>query len=224
MTVIQKLQAVFLRISGYLVPLVQQIPTLGIYTGLMSLPLLAFLAIFFTQFPLNIIGLISEYIAMNFMSPSVLIANLITIIGLLLTIFSIIYFHRHKKDGLVTSGPYRFIRHPQYTGFLLMTLGLTAFCYWWLSNTFGIGWLSKEATLALWFVQLAIYTILALLEESYLAKQFGDQYFKYKANVSFLLPIGKVGRLDIPLTISLMSLVMSIVILVQSIGFPFTFA
>lgn len=223
MTMFQKIREILIRISGYLIPLVQQIPTLGIYTGLMTLPLLAVLAILFTQFPLNIVGMIIEFITMSFMSITVLIANLITFIGLSLTIYSVIYLFRHKKDGLVTTGPYRFIRHPQYTGFLLITLGLTVFSYWWLSNTFGIGWLSKEATVTLWFVQLGIYVVLALIEESHLMKAFGEDYRSYKEKASFFVPLGKLNRFDIPLSIGCLSLVMLLLIIAQSIGSPFTF-
>ncbi len=224
MTILQKFKETLLRISGYLIPLVQQIPTLGIYTGLMTLPLLAVLAILFMQFPINIVGMVAELITMSLMSISVLIANLITFVGLFLTVYSVIYLQRHKKEGLVTTGPYRFIRHPQYTGFLLITLGLTVFSYWWLSNTFGIGWLSKEATVAVWFIQLGIYLALALVEESYLLKTVGEHYTAYKKTTSFFIPIGRVNRFDIPISIGILSIVMFLLILVQAIGNPFIFS
>jgi len=224
MSIVQKVRAILLRISGFLVPLIQQIPTLGIYTGLMTLPLLAALALLFTQFPMNILTVLAEFLMMSLMSIHVLIANLITITGIVLAVYSVIYFHRHKKKGLVTTGPYRFMRHPQYTSFLLMTLGLTSYCYWWLSNTFGMGWLSKEATVALWFIQLGIYTTLALLEESHLAKEFGDQYSVYKKQTSFFAPLGRFNHFDIPLGIGILSLAMLCLILVQSIGIVFAFA
>jgi protein-S-isoprenylcysteine O-methyltransferase Ste14 len=190
----------------------------------MTLPFLAVLTILFTQYPVNVIGMISEFLIMSFMSIGVLLANLITVAGIVVIIYSVIFFQLHKKEGLVTTGPYRFIRHPQYTGFLLMTLGLTAFSYWWLSNTFGIGWLSKEATVALWFVQLCIYVALALIEESHLAKTFGEEYLAYKKQTSFIVPLGRFNRYDVPLSIGIMSLAMWALILTQYIGLAFTFA
>ena len=189
----------------------------------MTLPLFAVLVVVFTQFPLNIIGIVLEFIRLSFMSIGVLVASLITLVGLGLTLYSLIHFQRHKKAGLITTGPYRFIRHPQYTGFLLMTLGLTAFCYWWLSNTFGIGWLSKEATVALWFVQLGIYAGLALLEESHLTKKFGALYTQYKTQTSFIIPLGRSNRFDIPISIGILSLAMVCLIFAQSLG-TFTIA
>jgi protein-S-isoprenylcysteine O-methyltransferase Ste14 len=190
----------------------------------MTLPFLAVLTILFTQYPVNIIGMISEFLLMSFMSIGVLLANLITVAGIVVIIYSVIFFQLHKKEGLVTTGPYRFIRHPQYTGFLLMTLGLTAFSYWWLSNTFGMGWLSKEATVALWFVQLSIYVALALIEESHLAKTFGEEYLAYKKQTSFIVPLGRFNRFDVPLSLGIMGLAMWALILTQYIGLPFTFA
>ena len=222
MASLQKIRTVLLRICGYFVPLFQQIPTLGIYTGLMTLPFIAVLSILFTQFPLSIFGMVTEFLMMSFMSVGVLLANVVIVLGILVTVYSVIYFQLHKKEGLVTTGPYRFIRHPQYTGFLLLTLGLTAFSYWWLSNTFGIGWLSKEATIAVWFVQLGIYAGLAIVEESHLMKKFGDQYIKYKTQTSFFIPLGRSNRFDIPVSLGLLSLGMICLIIFQSLG-TFTF-
>lgn len=215
MALFQKIRAAFLRISGYLVPLFQQIPSLGFYTGLMTIPFVVVLGLLVTPFSVNIFGMISEFLIMSFMSISVLLANLITIAGILVIFYSLIYFQLHRKEGLITTGPYRFIRHPQYTGFLLMTLGLTSFSYWWLSNTFGLGWLSKEATVALWFVQFGAYVALALIEESYLKKTYGKDYFEYKDKTSFLIPLGRFNRFDVPLSIGLMSLAMCALILIQ---------
>jgi protein-S-isoprenylcysteine O-methyltransferase Ste14 len=109
---------------------------------------------------------------------------------------------------LVTTGPYRFIRHPQYTGFLLFTLGLTAWSYWLLSVTFGVGWLTAEGTIALWYAELCAYIILALIEDAYLSKQFGDQYAAYKRKVPSFLPLGRASRLDLLLSVAVFSLVL----------------
>jgi protein-S-isoprenylcysteine O-methyltransferase Ste14 len=224
MALLERIRTAVLRISGYLVPLFQQIPNFGLYPGLMTLPFLAFLAILVTPYPVNIIGMISEFFIMSFMSISVLLANLITVAGIIVIIYSLIYFQLHRKEGLVTTGPYRFIRHPQYAGFLLMTLGLTSFSYWWLSNTFGIGWISKEATVALWFVQLGVYVALALIEESYLTKKFGKDYLSYKNQTSFIVPLGRFNRYDVPISVGIMSLAMFALILGQNFGLIFTFS
>lgn len=208
MAKLQKIRSTLLTISAYLIPFVQQIPAMGVYVGLMTLPVFFYLIILFSQYPMNFLLVLSQFFLMSFMSVGGLIANILVISGFILIAYSMIYLHRHKSGKLVTTGPYRFIRHPQYTGFLLLTLGLTSLSYWVLATTFGIGWLSKEATVALWFVQLSAYVVLALIEESYLAKEFGNTYTSYKRNVSFLVPFGGIGWFDIPLSIGTMTLLM----------------
>ncbi|MFX1403116.1 MAG: hypothetical protein ACFE9D_01410, partial [Promethearchaeota archaeon] len=77
---------------------------------------------------------------------------------------------------------------------------------------------------AIWFIQLGIYVALALIEESHLLKTFGEHYTDYKKTTSFFVPIGRVNRFDIPISIGILSLLMFLLILVQSIGSPFIFS
>ena len=218
MGIIRKIKKVFLEISGYLILLIQQIPALGVYVGVMTLPLFIFLVLLFSQLPLNFITEIAGFFLISFLSLGGIIANILVIGGLILAIYSIAYLQRHKNEGLVTTGPYRYIRHPQYTGFLLFTLGLTGLSYWFLSITFGMGWLSREATILLWFGQLVAYIILALLEDHHLAKEFGETFTTYKSQVPSLIPIGRTSRLDIPISIGIFSLLVIGAIMLQMIG------
>lgn len=219
MTFLKKVKMGLLNISGYLVLLLQQIPPLGVYPALMTLPVFLYLLVLASQFPLSIPNAIIEGIQM-----SVLLYPLETIVavaGLILVIYSIVYLHRHRKVGLVTTGPYRLIRHPQYAGFILLTLGLTAISYNLLKNTFGMGWLTPEATLVLWFGQLVIYIALALIEESHLTKTLGATYATYKENTSFLLPLKSLGYFEIPLSITFLVGILFILIV---LGAPPVFA
>lgn len=54
---------------------------------------------------------------------------LFTVVGFLFAVCSVVYLRIHGKDGLVKTGPYRYVRHPQYFGILLMTIGLTGWSY-----------------------------------------------------------------------------------------------
>lgn len=215
----QRIKSALLKTSGYLIPLVQQIPPMGVYVGLMTLPVIVYLILLFSQYPINFIEVLSSFVQMSLMSLGALITNLMVLAGLLLVLYSTIYLHRHKKEGLVTTGPYRFVRHPQYTGFIIVTLGLTGLSYWLLSVTFGIGWLTPEATVALWFAQLFAYILLTLIEDSYLSKEFGEDYTKYKNTVPGLLPLGRTRPIDIPLSIGTLSLLLFGVILIQFVTF-----
>ncbi len=197
-----------LAVSGYVIPLVQQIPPLGIYVGLMTLPMVLYLVALFTQLPLSLGEALIAFIQRTAQSPGAMLTNALIVVGLVLVFYSAIYLQLHKKQGLVMTGPYHFIRHPQYTGFLLLTLGLTVWSYWLLSVTFGLGWLTPEGTIILWYAELCAYVILALIEDSYLSKQFGENHTDYRSKTSFFLPFRRAGRLDIPLSIITLSLIL----------------
>jgi len=81
-----------------------------------------------------------------------------------------------QKDEpeLVTSGPYRLVRHPIYSGILVAGIG-TAIALSW-------PWLTAVALAGAYFVYSAT------VEERYLAKQFPDDYPVYKGSTKMLVP------------------------------------
>ena len=80
-----------------------------------------------------------------------------------------------KQDPeLVTSGPYRYIRHPIYTGILLAMIGS--------SLTSSIFWLIIFALSGIYFV------CSALQEEKLMMKQFPKVYPSYKSKTKMLIP------------------------------------
>jgi protein-S-isoprenylcysteine O-methyltransferase Ste14 len=85
------------------------------------------------------------------------------------------YWSKEKGQGeLVTKGIYKYIRHPQYTGFFLLTLGMT------------IEWASLALLLMLPVVFI-MYCRLAKKEEADMIAEFGDAYRDYmKATKRFI--------------------------------------
>ena len=81
-----------------------------------------------------------------------------------------------QKDEpeLVTSGPYRLVRHPIYSGILAAGIG-TAVALNWL-------WLIAVALAGVYF----LYS--ATVEERYLAEQFPDRYPMYAHSTKMLVP------------------------------------
>lgn len=83
-----------------------------------------------------------------------------------------------KQSGskrLVKTGVYRYIRHPQYTGFMLLTLGMI--CEW--------------ATLPLliaWPFMILMYYRLARREERDMIAEFGEEYVAYMQRTKRFIP------------------------------------
>jgi len=198
-----------LRFVGYLIPLIQSLPSLGVWTGLMTLPFATYLIMMLTSLPSSLPTALAELF-----TPSLVIEKAFLIIGLIILVYSIGYLRVKKKEGLVTSGPYRLVRHPQYFGIILSTVGLTSWSVWLLNNTFGIGFLSSSQTIGVWFIQLFAYVVLASVEERYLAKNYGETFDNYTNLVPFLVPFlnTRRGFLDVLLSISIPSILLFILI------------
>ncbi|UCH02212.1 MAG: isoprenylcysteine carboxylmethyltransferase family protein [Candidatus Bathyarchaeota archaeon] len=185
---LDKNNARFLRIAGYLVPLVQSLPSLGVWTGLMTLPLASYLVIMFTNLPLSLLNASS-----TFFTPFNILEKALIVTGLAVLVYSMAYLRLKKKGQLVTSGPYRLVRHPQYLGLILITLGFTSWSVWILNNTFGIGFLSSSQTITVWFIELLAYILLAYVEELYLSRKYRESFESYKSQTPLLIPFLKTN-------------------------------
>jgi len=138
------------------------------------------------------------------------------IVGLLLLFYSSIYLKVKRGKGLVISGPYRFVRHPQYLGIIFFTLGLTTRSYWILTNTFGTGFLSAQQTIAAWFIELFAYILLANIEELYLSKEFREPFENYKSKTPFLIPLLKTNKKALDALVSILISAILLWIVLQS--------
>jgi len=197
----ERVRSGFLKVAGYLIPLVQSLPPLGIWTGLMTLPFASYIIMMFANLPVNLPRALSEF----FLTPFLIPEKAFIIIGLLIIIYSIVYLRTKKKEGLITSGPYRLVRHPQYLGMILSTLGLTSWSVWILNNTFGIGFLSPSQTIGVWFIELFAYILLAYIEERHLSGNYGEAFENYKSQVPFLIPFLKMNRKGLDILISILT-------------------
>lgn len=167
---------------GYLIPFMASLPPLGAWSGLMTVPFIIYLMMMFgntASAPLPFPDLTR---------PGPLLVVTCSGLGLLLLLYSVVHLWRAKTEGLVTSGPYRMCRHPQYFSLIIFTLIMTYQSIWILQNTFGMGWLTVDQTRMLWILTLVAYVILAWAEEMHLEKQFGEEWTQYRMKVGFLFP------------------------------------
>lgn len=116
-------------------------------------------------------------------SPIVQVVGLVLFAsGLGVAVWARIYLGRNwgmpmterAEPELVTSGPYRLVRHPIYSGLLLALLGtaLATNLYWLLALAF-LG---------------AYFTYSATVEERLLTASFPGEYASYKAHTKMLIP------------------------------------
>lgn len=109
------------------------------------------------------------------------IGVLISLVGSALVILGWSKIHKEywsKQAGqghLVKTGIYRYIRHPQYTGFFLITVGV-------MTN-----WVTIPLLL-LFCLLLFLYYGLAKREEKDMETEFGDEYIEYKKNTKMFIP------------------------------------
>jgi protein-S-isoprenylcysteine O-methyltransferase Ste14 len=102
---------------------------------------------------------------------------------------------RKEGGGLVTSGPYRWVRHPQHLGILLFLLPFAITFKFRSGFTTGI----RPGDILSWTLMAFLLLAVADWEESRLLKEFGEQYSQYSQNTPFIIP------LKIPISISLPS-------------------
>ena len=81
-----------------------------------------------------------------------------------------------KGQELVQSGPYRFLRHPAYAGYLLMSLGISL----GYASLFGL------TSVSILLLPSLIYRI--KVEEKLLIERFGEAYQLYASKVKRLIP------------------------------------
>jgi protein-S-isoprenylcysteine O-methyltransferase Ste14 len=77
---------------------------------------------------------------------------------------------------VVDYGPYRYIRHPSYSGALVAGLGASVLCESWLGAALTLG------------VMLPIYLYRVAREEAHLGAQLGEAYAHYRARTTRLVP------------------------------------
>lgn len=157
----------------------QTILDAGWAISVMSVPLLPY-----------VIGFLSgqadpeREIQVLFFSKSVMVGRVIALIGVIILLLAAMQWlwNHAKGGGLIKKGAYSVVRHPQFTGIIIITIGLTV-----MVLTYPAG--SPLQLAGLWLIQILGYIAIARYEEWRLLKRFGENYRQYKRNVPFLFPV-----------------------------------
>lgn len=86
-----------------------------------------------------------------------------------------ILFAAQRSRTLATSGPYGWVRHPQYTAFIAIMVG------------FLLQWPTLP-TLVMFPILVTMYVRLAKREEREALREFGDEYSRYASSVPAFIP------------------------------------
>mgnify|MGYP003411379184 CR=1 FL=1 len=92
-----------------------------------------------------------------------------------------VLYEAQRAGTLATAGPYDYLRHPQYVGFILVMFG------------FLLQW-PTLVTLAMFPILVFMYWRLAQREEREVAATFGEEYARYRAATPAFVPKFGGGR------------------------------
>jgi protein-S-isoprenylcysteine O-methyltransferase Ste14 len=81
-----------------------------------------------------------------------------------------------EGQTLIRKGPYRYVRHPSYTGAIMIFTGI------------GLAILSWGAVLVLLLASFAVYGYRIRVEETALVERFGEEYRAYRDETKMLIP------------------------------------
>jgi len=96
----------------------------------------------------------------------------------------VVVSHEHRPAGVLSSGAFRYVRHPLYLASLLFYFGLAV----------STGCLFSFGLLVVIFF---FYDYIASYEEKLLEVKFGEEYLHYKQNTGKWLPNFKSIRTDV---------------------------
>lgn len=109
-------------------------------------------------------------------NPNPVVGWILFAAGLSMFLISFIQFFTKGKEGFVRTGLYSKVRHPQYLGIILATLGFT------FTSERPMAWIS-------WLNLVFGYLLLASYEDKLLKEKYGDKIQKYRQQIPFILPL-----------------------------------
>lgn len=121
----------------------------------------------------------------DYPAPVMLVATALVVAGTAFTIYALRHLGRHfgvvsDVRGLVTSGPYRWVRHPLYAGETITTIGFVLA-------------VATPVTVAVFVLGLALQVWRAKVEEQSLTAAF-PEYRDYAARTPMLLPLTRLPQ------------------------------
>ena len=174
--------------------LFQYIPVTGPWLGPMFGPLAAYIFGTFWSLP----EFRGSQIDLLLFWPRLMFGRVVAIAGFILFLIALVQFLK-ERGTFITGGLYSVVRHPQYLGITIMTLGIS------IMTLQFIGGGRPEVSLV-WLIEVFGYVLLAGYEEQHLSIEYEKEYQQYRQKVSFIFPaprLNKISELPFSLVIAL---------------------
>lgn len=196
-----KLRHFIESIMAVLLLLIQYIPVVGIWHGIMFFPLAIYLFSILIAYPQTFWDDASALL----FSPHNVVGRVIAFCGLLLFLAALIQFLK-KRNVLITTGVYSVVRHPQYLGIIILTLGYSLMVIW-MATPPSLG--MAQNVLLIWLLQVLGYIALAFYEERCLLQEHKSAYKQYQSKVPFIFPTPHLRGIPEPILSFILALIIA---------------
>jgi protein-S-isoprenylcysteine O-methyltransferase Ste14 len=183
----------------------QTILNAGIFISIMAIPLLPYLFYLLSgQHPLTALEF-NIYVML--FAKEFWVGRAIALIGVVVLLFAAtqLLWNRHKGVVLIKTGMYSVVRHPQFSGIIIITIGLTVMV---LTNSTD----NLFQIVDLWLIQILGYIAIARYEEWCLSKKIGEDYRQYKRKVPFLFTVKCPSRIPETLFTIFIAVILSLIL------------
>lgn len=156
----------------------------ALFTEMYGFPLTIYIltAILGSEYPaLNPFSHASGHLWLTFLGGGPAMMTVIHLISNVLVFIGFVIMWKgwkliHSAKGLVTGGPYAYVRHPQYSGLFLIMIGML------------IQW-PTIITALMFPVLIYVYYRLSKREEGEMIRVFGDEYRQYMDKKPMFIPV-----------------------------------
>lgn len=110
--------------------------------------------------------------------------SILFVIGLSLFLWGLIYLSKTKlkKQTLAIDGPYKYVRHPQHLGLILISLSTSLYLPWAVHDDIRVG------SIISWSLFTLFLVIVSEFEEKKLLNKFGGSYLEYRLQTGMFFP------------------------------------
>ena len=174
----------------------QYIPVAGPWFGFMIFPLIVYVSGLMWAHP----EFLGAQVNLLLFLERLVLGRIVAVTGFVIFIAACIQFLR-RNGKVITTGLYSVVRHPQYFGIVVMTLGISIMCI-------RFTWSTDPEVLYVWLIQVLGYVLLAAYEEQYLIREHKREYQQYRDEVPFIFPSPRLTKIPEPLV----SMVLAVII------------